>query len=92
MPHREWKRRILALIDQTGPRLTSRADYLAVRVESIRGIVDAGECGLALEILCSNLYEFDVPLRDDEINEIESLAAVLGLPEHDWAYVRKLRN
>jgi hypothetical protein len=88
----DLERRIVSLIEQTAPRLENKASYLPERIEDMRELAEAGEWGIALENLCSNLYDFDVALSDEEVREIESLAAAMRFRPGSWSFVRDLRR
>jgi hypothetical protein len=62
-------------------------DRLRMCVEA----ADAGEDELAFEDLCSNLYDFGVPISEDEFDEIVNMAEHLRLPAARWEFVRELR-
>lgn len=39
-------------------------------VASIRVLVDAGEWELALDTLCTQIHEYDVPLRSEQVSSL----------------------
>ena len=47
--------------------------------------------GIALECLCDNLYDFEIPPAEPEIVEIEALARQMRIAEARWGFVRELR-
>ncbi len=65
--------------------LSTLADRLrAEDVRNVEHLVDHDEGGIALEILCTQLFEFDAMLRPSERAEIQSLANLL---EVDVSYL-----
>lgn len=55
--------------------LSALADRLRPEdVQNVEHLIDHNESGVALEILCSQLDEFDAMLRPSELAEIRSLA------------------
>jgi hypothetical protein len=47
---------------------------------SIRVLVDAGEWVVALETLCTQIYEYDVTLRSAQRSSLTELGRALGVP------------
>ena len=52
----------------------SRAD-----VENVKELIQHQECGVALEILCSQLFENDVKIDREEFNAIRELSELLNV-------------
>ena len=52
--------RLNSAVSLVGPSL-AKAGW-ADRVDTISSLIDNNEEGIALELLCSNLYEFDIPI------------------------------
>jgi hypothetical protein len=48
-------------------------------VESVRVLIAAGEFGIALETLCTQIYEFDVELNIGDRERLEELGRKLGV-------------
>jgi hypothetical protein len=54
------------------------------RIESAADDISHGEAGIGLENLCSNLYEFDVPLHVSEYEGIQAAGEVMQMPADTW--------
>ena len=57
---------------------------LRARLEFVAEAVRHGEPGVGLEILCSNLDDFDVPLRASEYDQVEMAGRAMQLPADNW--------
>ena len=69
---------------------------LAGLIERLEGKIDAdtwdfmdsynrhGEYGLAIETLCDRLYEADIPLPVDEMDEIREIGNSMGLTRRSF--------
>jgi hypothetical protein len=49
------------------------------RIPSIHNMIDAGENEVALEILCSNVYEFSIPVPESARTVIWEIGRSIGL-------------
>jgi hypothetical protein len=49
------------------------------QLQEMRQLVEAGEPGIALENLCSQLYEYDVSVPAELAAELEALAEAMGI-------------
>lgn len=47
--------------------------------ETVQSLLDAGESGVAYEILCDNLYEDDIPAPRDLLLRLRQEVSVAGL-------------
>jgi hypothetical protein len=72
---------------------------LATRLEGIarpqdladyRDFVEHGEGVVALENLCENLYEYDIPLPRPIFEQIAATAQAAGVRAHRWNFVERL--
>jgi hypothetical protein len=45
---------------------------------------DAGEPGVALENFCTQLYEYDIPVLAEVLDELRLLGRSMGLEERYW--------
>ena len=54
-------------------------------IERAEELVYVGEWAVALENLCTQLYEYDVDVSDEILRLIESLARDLGVADRYWA-------
>lgn len=57
-------------------------------IERIEELVQVGEFAIALENLCSQLYEFDVALPDDTVAAIAALGTSVGVEDRYWKMLR----
>ncbi|MBB5801330.1 hypothetical protein F4560_001098 [Saccharothrix ecbatanensis] len=48
-------------------------------------LVDAGEYGIALENLCTQLYEYDIAVSGDHRQRFAAIGVQLGLDNHYWS-------
>jgi hypothetical protein len=53
-------------------------------VDSILGLIEAGEWGIALENLCTQLYEYDIPIPRHLLDEIALLGHKMKLEPDYW--------
>jgi hypothetical protein len=56
----------------------------AEQIAEMRGLVAAGEPGVALENFCTQLEEFDVVLPVDVVDELVGLAVGMGISLSPW--------
>lgn len=54
------------------------------QLSEMRELVEAGEPGVALENLCTQLYEYDVVVSVERQREIAMVGTAMGLPESTW--------
>jgi hypothetical protein len=51
-------------------------------------MADVNEFGVALENLCIQLYEFDIGVRTDILQEIAALGNLMGISPEYWGRLR----
>jgi hypothetical protein len=73
--------RMLALIQRIDARLSPEI------IEDNRDLVVNGEWGVALENLCQQLFEFDVVVEADLLEEIKSLTKEMKLAPETWNFL-----
>ncbi|HVX56708.1 MAG TPA: MafI family immunity protein [Candidatus Saccharimonadales bacterium] len=56
----------------------------AEQLEDMRGLVIAGEPGIALENLCTQIYEYDVVVQPDVYTTIAEAGAAMGSDSKYW--------
>jgi len=56
----------------------------ARELEEMNKLASAGEPGVCLENLCTQIYEYDVPVGADTLNEVRSLGASMGINPKYW--------
>ena len=56
-------------------------------IRDTRDLIDHGEPGVALENLCTNLYEFSVPITRSQYDEIAAIGTALSLHRKAWDYL-----
>lgn len=56
----------------------------AADVENAWGLIDAGEPGVALENLCTQLYEYDVTVPRPVLAQITAAGEAMGLAPDLW--------
>ena len=67
----------------------SRAGY-PERIEMTHELIAANESPIALECLCSNLHEFDVPVPRRAYHLLQSSGAALGVDAEYWRMLEPL--
>jgi hypothetical protein len=53
-------------------------------IESVEELVQAGEWTVALENLCTQLYEYDANVPEETLAMIEELGRDVGVPDRYW--------
>jgi hypothetical protein len=66
-----------------------RTDY-PERVKDIYEYIEFNEGGLALEILCENLYEFSCPVPRRAYELIEKAGTQMEMDKKHWEYLKPL--
>jgi hypothetical protein len=56
----------------------------------VRDEIKAGEPGLALETICTQLVEYDAPVTEQVYLQAKSIALMMQLPEETWLQLRPL--
>lgn len=74
--------RIASLLQELSVYLTE-AD-----VEQIRELLQAGEPGIALENLCTQLYEHDGECSSQQYDEIERIGRSMGISPNRWEFLK----
>ena len=69
-----------AVADQLRSALEAAADLPDADLDSIRELIDAGELGIALEVLCTQIYEYDVEVNGPQRSRLEALGEALSVP------------
>lgn len=59
------------------------------QVLDMRELAAAGEPGIALENMCMQLYEYDIPVSSAQILEVASLCKSMELPDSTWQDLRQ---
>ncbi len=57
-------------------------------IERVEELVQVGEFAVALENLCSQLYEYDVRISDELVAAIAVLANTVGVEDRYWTVLR----
>lgn len=86
MEYRELRERLYAVVKSVEPSL--RAVDPLPTPENVNAEIDAGEYALALDTLCTQLYEYDVGVPRPILDEIAVLAEASGLPDRLWRALR----
>jgi len=58
------------------------------RIEGTESLARAGEWGIAIENLCEQLYDAEVNVPADIVDEIKELVAAMTLKERYWRMLR----
>ena len=59
-------------------------------VSNIRELVEAGEWGVGFEILCTQLYEYDVEIPRALFHQLESIGHLMQMDKSTWCVLRDL--
>lgn len=59
----------------------------ADRYDDLVSLATHNECGVALENLCQNLSDDDVPVGRGELEMIQALTADMGMPATTWDFL-----
>jgi hypothetical protein len=78
MTHDPAERRMR--VDQLRAALAAAVGLPASDVDSIGVLIDAGEIGVALETLCTQIYEYDVEVDAAQRARLEDLGTALTVP------------
>jgi hypothetical protein len=61
-----------------------------LELEDMAALARAGEPGVALENLCTQLFEYDCIVPDEMLNKIETLGRSMGLKEEYWTRLERV--
>lgn len=64
----------------------------AENIADARDLIDHGEYGVALELVCTQLYEYDVPVPTETYRLIEQCGRIMQMNEASWAFLEELRT
>ena len=73
--------KFIDLLTKLGPSLTG------TDVEQIQELVTANELGVAFENFCTQLYERDAACSSDQLIEISSIGAAMGINSEYWEHL-----
>lgn len=59
-------------------------------VEDAIELLEYNEWGLALSLISTQLYEYDVPIDDSIYDQIEWLGSQMNMPPAEWTMLREL--
>lgn len=61
-------------------------------IDMAKSLALVNECGVALENLTTQIYEYDIEVAPGLYDEIEQLGSALGLDEDNWTVLKVSRN
>jgi len=61
----------------------------AHELDEMASLAKAGECGVALENLCTQLFEYDAEVSMAVLAALKVLGAVMGIDEKYWRRLEK---
>ena len=67
------------IAERLNERLRHAVGLPEADIDSIGVLIDAGEWKVALELLCTQLYEYDVKVSGGERRQLEALGAELNV-------------
>ncbi|MEM7557323.1 MAG: MafI family immunity protein [Cyanobacteria bacterium P01_A01_bin.84] len=74
-----------SIIEQLEKALYLTRDVLIPdRIEGISSCIHAGEWGIAFEILCENLYEYESPISKQVYELLEEIGSTLKIKKYYW--------
>jgi hypothetical protein len=53
-------------------------------------LLDHGEWGEAFDLICTQVYEYEVPVSREQYTVIEQTGRMLGMDSADWDYLKEL--
>ncbi|UOE42871.1 MafI family immunity protein [Agromyces larvae] len=56
-------------------------------LQNARIFLDAGEPGVALENLCAQIYEYDVPIARSAYLRLEAAGRAMSLDSSNWSHL-----
>ncbi len=60
-------------------------DFLTVEdIKNVHELINHGECGVALELICSQLFEYEVAISSEMLQRIKEIGIDMSLPEETW--------
>jgi hypothetical protein len=59
-------------------------NFPAEQTEEMAKSVHAGEPGIAFEDLCTQLYEYDVPVDEATLREFKEIGSQMGIQPEYW--------
>jgi len=68
------------IADQLRSSLAAAVGLPATDADSIGMLIDAGELGIALETLCTQIYEYDIEVDGPQRSRLEALGMALSVP------------
>jgi hypothetical protein len=63
---------------------------IAERLDAVADLLQAGEAGVALEVLCANLDEYGVRLEGTDYRAITEIGTELGVDPERWEFLAEL--
>ena len=58
-------------------------------VTNARELLEHNEWGLALSLICDQLYESGLPINQTTYDKIAALSEEMGLPPHEWKFLEE---
>ncbi|WP_394554556.1 MafI family immunity protein [Agromyces sp. MMS24-JH15] len=86
MTHEELERTIREIADEFSGRLPDQD------IDNAHIFLDAGELEIALENLCAQVYEYDLPVTVRTFKRIRSAGSELGLRSSHWTDLTVISN
>jgi len=79
------------LIDEIGSILDAvKASLPEENVTDACELLEHDEWGEALSLICTQLYEYDVPISSEIYDRIESAGLQMQMPPKEWEILREL--
>jgi hypothetical protein len=85
MPRRhKTAQALLRILEQVDSRLPRN------HIEDAKELVDNDEWLVALELICTQLYEYEVPISQELLRLIEEALQSMDVSTEGWLYLREL--
>lgn len=78
-------------IEEIMQALIVRLDHMLPETDiaNARELVDAGEYGVALDLLCNQLYEYDMTIDQQIFDSISHSATLMNMPAEEYDFISK---
>ena len=86
-----FRRRNKTLATELRAIVTAFSEHLPqANIGAAEDLISHGEYGVALELICTEVYEYDVPVTADTFRTIEQCGQRMQLDESSWSFLREL--
>ena len=68
----------------------TKSNLSQVDIDEITDYITHGECGVAYDHICVQLYEYNIPISKKTYTLIDEIGKYLEYKESEWVYLQKL--